>query len=90
MKGDIKRRAFEISSGSFLIIFSQVSYSVAVFEDINERFFATNRKMNNLELGRDGFRLVVENFFGHKDTVITLFGNSKSENHVIFSTCTYY
>ena len=36
-------------------------------------------------------RLVVENFFVHEDTVITLFGNSKSEIHdVIFSTCAYY
>ena len=38
------------------------------------------------ELGHD-----FEIFFGLADTVITLFGNSKSENHdVIFATCAYY
>ena len=39
----------------FKIIFSRGSLSAVIFEDINKRFFATNRKMNNLELGRDRF-----------------------------------
>ena len=39
----------------FRLFFSQGSDCVAVFEDIDKRFFATDRKMNNLELGRDGF-----------------------------------
>ena len=45
------------SSGSFSfrLFFSQGSDSVAVFEDIDKRFFATDREMNNLELSRDGF-----------------------------------
>ena len=44
-----------LGSFSFRLFFSQGSDSVAVFEDIDKRFFATDRKMNKLELGRDGF-----------------------------------
>ena len=39
----------------FRLFFSQGSDCVAVFEVIDKRFFATNRKMNKLELGRDRF-----------------------------------
>ena len=46
---------FILGSFSFRLFFSQGSDSVAVFEDIDKRFFATDRKMNKLELGRDGF-----------------------------------
>ena len=44
-----------LGSFFFRLPFFWGSHSAAVFEDINKRFFATNRKMNNLELGRDGF-----------------------------------
>ena len=40
----------------FRLFFSQGSDCVAVFEDIDKRFFATDRKMNKVELGWDEFR----------------------------------
>ena len=39
----------------FRLPFFRGTPSAAVFEDINKRFFATDRKKKNLELGRDGF-----------------------------------
>ena len=39
----------------FRLPFFRGTPSAAVFEDINKRFFATDREMNNLELGRNGF-----------------------------------
>ena len=44
-------------SGSFFfrLIYFGGSHSAAVFEDIDKRFFATDRKMVNLVNSRDGF-----------------------------------
>ena len=46
---------FKLGSFFFRLPFFRGTPSDAVFEDINKRFLATDREMNNLELGRDGF-----------------------------------
>ena len=63
MEEQLTGRSFEISLDSFFckrcIFFkdflSQGSDSTAVFENIDERFVPTTRKMNNLVNGRDRF-----------------------------------
>ena len=38
-----------------MFIFFGESHRAAIFEDNDQRFFAQNTKMTNLELGGDGF-----------------------------------
>ena len=40
--------------------------------------------MNNLVNGRNGFRPVFGNFFGHADTVVTLFGQGRKLNDILW------
>ena len=74
-----------IFSGSFFFSISQNegNTSGASIEDRTKRFFASDSKMvgpvSHVSLFSD-FDLCPENFFGHADTEITVFENSKIEN----------
>ena len=75
--------------GSFFLDFPKIEEHIAPsFFKLSPNGFLQIIIWNNRQIFR--FRPVFENFFGHSDTEITLFGNPKFENHdFILSTFVY-